>query len=158
MNANPGLAANFPPQQPSPGREPRLELPPRPLVYIASPLTHPDPAVLTARQTAAADYAALLVNQGVIAYAPVTYTRLLTELGAAPPDWYQFDLHFLARADELRILTLPGWEQSYGVQLERQFAAERNITTAWSGPWRQELAGRLPPDLLDLLVNSGPPG
>ena len=135
---------------------PELPLPQKPLLYIASPMTHPDPAVALARQEAAAAYAALLINQGELAYAPVAYTHLLTELGANPPGWYQFDLHFLARADELRLLTLPGWPDSYGVRLERHFARERRIPETCAAPWRELLSPLLPPAKLRLLETGEP--
>lgn len=144
------------PGGPSAAPWPELPLPAKPLLYIASPMTHPDPAVALARQEAAAAYAAGLINEGVLAYAPVAYTHLLTDLGANPPDWYQFDLHFLARADELRLLTLPGWRESYGVRLERHFARERRIPETFAAPWRELLADRLPPEKL-LLLETGEP-
>lgn len=136
-----------------------LPLPDKGIIYVASPLTHPDPRVMQARIEAAAVYTADLISAGEIAFAPVSYSRLLTQVNADPGpaagfdphDWYQFDLHFLAIATELRLLTLPGWEQSSGVQLELHCAREWNIPIVQSQPWQKALTSRMPPQKIMLL-------
>ena len=41
--------------------------------------------------------------------------------------WYEFDLNFLALAEGMTILELPGWESSPGILLELAFAKARDI-------------------------------
>ena len=41
--------------------------------------------------------------------------------------WYEFDLNFLALAEGMTILELPGWEASPGILLELAFAKARDI-------------------------------
>lgn len=97
------------------------------LHYLAAPYSHPDPEVRAARLAAITAAAAAQINAGVTIFSPLTYTRLLTEAGAAPKSWYDFDLQFLAKSDRLAILTLPGWEQSSGIILEAGFAQARGL-------------------------------
>lgn len=58
----------------------------------------------------------------------MVYSGELAQRGYHPPQgWYAWDLQFLARADELLVLQLPGWEQSKGVLVEIAAAQARNI-------------------------------
>ena len=70
-----------------------------------------------------------LIEKGVAAFSPIVYSRALAEsCDTAPVDgWYEFDLHFLALAEGMTILELPGWESSPGILLELAFAKARDI-------------------------------
>ena len=69
------------------------------------------------------------MKRGVAAFSPIVYSRALAEsCDTAPVDgWYEFDLHFLALAEGMTILELPGWESSPGILLELAFAKARDI-------------------------------
>ena len=97
--------------------------------YIASPHTHADQEVREARLLAARVVTSDLIEKGVAAFSPIVYSRSLAEsCDTAPVDgWYEFDLHFLALAEGMTILELPGWEASPGILLELAFAKARDI-------------------------------
>ena len=99
------------------------------IIHIASPHTHADQELREARLLAARVVTGDLIEKGVAAFSPIVYSRSLAEsCDTAPVDgWYEFDLHFLALAEGMTILELPGWESSPGILLELAFAKARDI-------------------------------
>ena len=83
------------------------------IIYIASPHTHADQEVREARLLAARVVTGDLIEKGVAAFSPIVYSRALANsCDTAPVDgWYEFDLNFLALAEGMTILELPGWGQ-----------------------------------------------
>ena len=114
------------------------------VTYLASPYWHDSEEVLHARVAAARLVTAHLLKEGVPAFSPVSYSHNLVETTGVRPahGWYEFDLHFLAHAAELRVLKLPGWEDSRGILLEKAFAQGRGIPV-----FHMEMDGIMP--LLD---------
>ena len=94
------------------------------LTYLAAPYTSPDPQISLARQHACAQVTTNLMSRGQAVFSPLTYEIPLLQNGLtiAPEDWYTFDLNILRKCHSLTVLTLPGWEQSKGVNLEIQEA------------------------------------
>ena len=91
------------------------------MIYLASPYSDPDPAVEQQRFEAVCKVAAVLMGNGHVIFAPVAHTHSIAAHGAVPRDhdfWERMDLPLLARADELWVLMLPGWQDSKGVQGE----------------------------------------
>ena len=98
------------------------------LIYVASPFAHNSATVREARLEAVRHVCGRLVNEGKIVLSPLVYAGELAQHGFHPPQgWYSWDLQFLARADELLVVQLPGWEQSKGVLVEIAAAQARNI-------------------------------
>ena len=96
--------------------------------YLANPYSHPERVVMNARLTAVTEILTHLTNNGVTAFAAVAYTSRIQAQGATPPQgWYHYDLGFLAGCQSLTLLKFPGWESSYGVQLELAVANLREI-------------------------------
>ena len=90
------------------------------LVYLASPYSHPDPAVRQARYQAACRAAAWLIGQGHLVFSPIAHSHAIAQHGL-PVDWgfwEEQDRRLLAACDELWVLMLDGWEDSRGVQAE----------------------------------------
>jgi hypothetical protein len=90
------------------------------LVYLASPYSHPDPAVREARFEAACRAAAMLIRQGKTVFSPVAHSHPICRYGL-PGDWdywARHDLAHLAVCDEVVVLKMDGWQQSRGVQAE----------------------------------------
>ena len=98
------------------------------LIYLASPFAHPSSAVRDARLEAVRHVCGKMIDEGRIVLSPLVYAGELAQRGFhAPQGWYAWDLQFLARADELLVLQLPGWEHSKGVLVEIAAAQARNI-------------------------------
>jgi hypothetical protein len=69
---------------------------------------------------------AALLRAGHLAISPIAHSHVLVEHGL-PTDWAfweRFDKNLLQRCDDLLVLTLPGWQESVGVQAEIRIAKE----------------------------------
>jgi nucleoside 2-deoxyribosyltransferase len=90
------------------------------MIYLCSPYTHPDPAVVQRRFDAVCRAAAELIRQGQIVFSPVAHSHPIARYGL-PGNWafwQRQDLALLAACDELVVLKLDGWQHSRGVQAE----------------------------------------
>ena len=90
------------------------------LAYLASPYSHPDPAVRQRRYADVRMSTVHLLRRGYHVWAPIVYTHHLAEAGM-PVEWVfweQFDLMMLRRCQELWILMLDGWRDSEGIRGE----------------------------------------
>jgi nucleoside 2-deoxyribosyltransferase len=96
------------------------------MIYLASPYSHPDPAVRERRFRAACSAAALLLQAGHAVFSPIAHGHVLAEHGL-PTDWkfwQRYDREHLERCDEVIVLMLNGWEESAGVHGEIRQAHE----------------------------------
>ncbi len=113
-----------------------------PMLYLASPYSHPNPSVREARFQAACEAAAALVRAGRIVFAPIVHSHPIAQHGL-PTDWSYWergDRRFLEVSDEVVVLTLPGWRESRGVQAEIQIAGELRKPVTYLAPPRGSLA------------------
>ena len=104
-----------------------------PLVYLASPYTHDDPAVMEERFQAALRYAARLLGQGVNVFSPIAYTHAMVRQGL-PVDcgfWKQYGQRWLSVCDSMIVLMLDGWEVSTGVNAEIDIMAAAGKPIEW---------------------------
>lgn len=109
---------------------------PKPLLYLASPYSHSDPAVRQARFDAVCRAAAELIRQGKIVFSPIAHGHPLCAYGM-PPDWQfwqQQDRRFLELCDEVAVLMLDGWRASAGVQAEIAIARELGKPVSFLAP------------------------
>lgn len=96
------------------------------MIYLASPYTHPDPAVREARFQAACRQAAEMLRCGIPTWSPIAYSHTLAEHGL-PLDWAfweRFDRTFLEICSEVWVLMIDGWRESKGVAAEIGIALE----------------------------------
>lgn len=109
------------------------------LIYLASPYSSPDPAVIADRVAKTQDAAARLIQAGHTVFSPIVYSHPLADLVKFDPqnkpegemsEWMKFDLEMLDKADELWVLALDGSTESKGVGVERRFAIERKKSVA----------------------------
>jgi len=94
------------------------------MIYLASPYTHPDPAVRDARFHAVCRCAAVMIGHGEMVFSPVAHSHPITAAGL-PTDWAfweRFDRVFLGMCSEVVVLTLDGWRESKGVRAEIEIA------------------------------------
>lgn len=107
------------------------------LIYLASPYSHADPKVRQLRYEYCVVAVAELLHQGIFAYSPILHNHAIScfrDLGRDFEAWEKYDITFLVRCDELRILTLEGWQESKGVTGEIQWANGFNIPITFMDP------------------------
>lgn len=102
----------------------------KPLIYLASPFTHPDKDVERERFEAVAKCAARLMGEGELVFCPVTHSYPMHVLGGLCGTfefWREWNLTILRRCDVLRVLQLDGWIESRGVRGEIEEAQLRGM-------------------------------
>lgn len=100
------------------------------MIYLASPYSHPDPAVRQERYEQAMAAQAYLLRQGQHVYSPIVACHPMALAHALPTDdewWSEYDRDMLTRCVELYVLCLPGWEESKGVAQEIEWAKRRHV-------------------------------
>jgi hypothetical protein len=106
------------------------------VIYLASPYSHPHPAVREQRFQAACRAAAALLRVGLVVFSPIIHTHPLVAHGL-PTDWASWeriDREHLQRSDEVLVLTLAGWRESVGVQAEIRIANELGKPVGYLAP------------------------
>ena len=91
------------------------------MIYLASPYSHPEPHIRTRRYILARDFTYHHISLGAPIFSPIVYGHQFARDLEAPTDavsWAPFNRVMLDAAEEMWILTLPGWEESAGVQAE----------------------------------------
>lgn len=94
-------------------------------IYLASPYTTRDSFILHQRYRAALRAAGELMKRGEMVFCPVAYghsveDKLKTEF---PYEyWMKLSLNMLIGASKLYVLTIPGWDESKGIEQEIRFA------------------------------------
>lgn len=116
------------------------------ITYLAAPFTSPDPEVAASRERAVKLAASKLIRDGNIVFSPVNYGHGVEGLveDLSQDEWYRFDLVFLRRCDSVTVLTLPGWEQSIGVNIEIDQAKRLGIPVYYLDPERIRAIDGLP--------------
>ena len=110
------------------------------LVYLACPFRDPDLTIRKKRCAAAHYMAAQLISQNYYVFSPLTHNELLIDLVVDAPKerWLEFDFAILAICKKLFVLKLPGWETSYGVQKELEFARSTGMPIVELDPPSEE--------------------
>lgn len=95
------------------------------MIYIASPYSHPDPAVREQRYEDVREYCALRITDGICVFSPIVYAHEMAKAHTMPTDaktWERFNTTILRRCSQMIVLELSGWEESKGVRQEIIFA------------------------------------
>ena len=97
-----------------------------PIVYLACPYSDPDPEVRRLRFELANLTTVVLIREGRIVFSPISHSHPLSRLGL-PGDWKFWEpmaRAYLKICRRVAVLTLPGWENSVGVQRELDIASQ----------------------------------
>ena len=95
------------------------------MIYLASPYSHPEPAVMELRYRAVCRCAGRLMREGHIVFSPIAHSHSIAKECGIPPDlgfWMRQDEPMIGLASELWIYTIPGWKTSLGVLEELRIA------------------------------------
>jgi len=109
------------------------------LIYLASIYsvdkedgTAPTLAEMKARTRKVTEKAAEIMQQGYNVFSPLTHScpiaDFISEENRVSHDfWLRLDFDIIKRCDELWVYMLPGWDRSYGIAKEIEFAEENGI-------------------------------
>lgn len=101
------------------------------LVYVAGPYSHEYERIRQERNDMLTQVSAMLVEKGILNYSPITHShaqqQYLSNNETSFEYWRRNDFAFLSRCDELYVITLDGWDKSFGVAEEIKFAKEHKI-------------------------------
>lgn len=108
-------------------------------IYLACPYAHRDLAVMKSRVVAATATAARLMLQGHNVFSPLTHSDpvadyLSDQVRWDHGFWLSRDYQWIDACDELWILCLDGWEDSFGVKSETRYARKRGMPTVYLIP------------------------
>lgn len=94
------------------------------MIYLASPYSHPDPAVREVRFQAACRKAAEMIRYGIIVFSPIAHAHPIAAHGLPGgwAFWVEYDRAFIEMCAEMWVLRLNGWRESRGVQAEIEVA------------------------------------
>lgn len=100
----------------------------KPLIYLASPYTHPLQIIMNSRFDLVVEAAAGLVKQGHLVFSPIAHSHPMAEYGVKTSfeDWVEFDFRMLEACDELWVLKIAGHRESIGVAAEIEDALQSN--------------------------------
>lgn len=110
--------------------------------YLASPYSHKNKSIRYKRFIDITTIAAKLFNEGHILFCPITQSHNLADTGMLEGSWEfweRVDLAFLAKSEELYVVTMDGWKESVGVGAEIDFAIKNNIPVKYVDPITLEI-------------------
>ena len=99
------------------------------MIYLASPYSHPDPAVRAERYARTLDFTSHWIKLGAAVFSPIVYCHQFVPLGhgTSAGDWNSFNLVMMRKSRRLWVLMLPGWDESRGVGFEIDWFRAHNI-------------------------------
>lgn len=99
------------------------------MIYLASPYTSMLAEQREERFQAALRYTKFCMLRGETIFSPIVYGHNFSGDAAMIPfePWQTFNEEMIIRSTELRILCLPGWKDSRGVEAEIEFALRNGI-------------------------------
>lgn len=109
------------------------------MIYVASPYSHENSLVRTARFEAVRSYCAARMSLGEIVFSPIVYGHQFAAIYDHPTDakfWEDFNHSILIACTECRVLKLDGWDKSVGVEIEIAYAGSHGIRVTYA-EWRQ---------------------
>lgn len=104
------------------------------MIYLASPYSHPDEAVMEARYDEAMSATAFLMNQGIVIFSPIVHCHQLKLRFNLPGDhnfWLTYDESILRHCFAMWILCIDGWNESKGIASEIEFCKRNNIRISY---------------------------
>lgn len=105
--------------------------------YLASPYSKYEHGIRQA-YVEICRQAALLVRAGVKIYCPIAHTHPIAVHGEIDPlaheIWLPLDEPFIKNASGLIVCQMQGWQESYGIKVEMQWAKEHKLDIVFMTP------------------------
>ena len=104
------------------------------MIYLASPYSDPDPAVVLFRYQETRRYTAERIYEGYAIFSPIVHCHELAMNYLLPTEfsfWQTYNQALLRQSLALWVLQLDGWENSLGVVNEIKFAQKYNIPVSY---------------------------
>lgn len=118
--------------------------------YIASPYTHEDPATMQARYEKVLDFTSWLIEQyRYHVFAPIVHSHPLCVHRKLRPEynfWMSLDKIMITQSSGLFIFQIDGWEQSFGMAAEIEFAKDIHKPIYYSAAMWPLYDHRMPKD------------
>lgn len=108
------------------------------LIYLASPYSHPDPAIMQARFETVCCAAAHFMGEGVHIFSPIAHSHPIALAGELPRGfefWESYDRKILAACSALWVLMMDGWKESKGIGAEIVIAKEFKLPIEYIVPY-----------------------
>lgn len=99
-------------------------------IYLASPYSHPLPAVRYQRFKLVCRIAGRLMQDGNVVFSPIAHTHPITELCDLPKGWdywQKYDLAMILGSYKVIVCMMDGWRESKGVTAEIEIAHRYGI-------------------------------
>lgn len=100
------------------------------LIYLATPYSHEDHAVMEARFSKACEIAGELMQKGELVFSPIAHTHPIAvrcDLPRGWDYWHKYDFAMLQASGKLLVAKMEGWEQSKGIAGEIEIAKKLGI-------------------------------
>lgn len=100
------------------------------MIYLAQPYTHKRSDVVHARFKIGEFMTWHYMKGGEHIFSPIVMCHKISKLYEMPTTfdfWMQYDYDIISNSEQVRVLRLPGWEDSVGVKAEVEFAEANNI-------------------------------
>jgi hypothetical protein len=107
------------------------------MIYLASPYSHPDPAIQEERYQKALHAVYYYAQNGLTVYSPIVHWHHVAAVFGLPKDaafWEAQNLARLERASQFIVLNISGWKESKGVTQELTWAEDLNIPVSFTDP------------------------
>lgn len=108
------------------------------LIYLASPYSDPDPAVMQWRFEIICGIAGDLMRSGQLIFSPIAHTHPIAARCDLPRGWdfwQRYDHAMLIACSKLLVAKMPGWNKSVGVAGEVKIARQMGIPIEFLDLW-----------------------
>lgn len=102
------------------------------MIYLACPFWHGDPVMRHRRVLKSAKAAAWIAAQNLFVFSPLLHSERIAAEGVTGEDyWREHGIAMVMRCESVAVLTIPGWQESMGVQAEIDAARESGLSVRY---------------------------
>jgi len=105
------------------------------MIYLASPYSHPDPAIQEERYREALQCVHYYAKRGLVVYSPIVHWHNVAKEFELPGDaafWAKQNQAMLEKASQIIVLNIEGWKESKGLDQEIGWAEMLNIPISFT--------------------------